>query len=61
LKGCFNVTKPWFDRTLEPERVLSLIFREVAGRKGYYNIDVSINPFKTYNEVLQVPKPGINL
>jgi hypothetical protein len=57
LKGCFNATKTWFDRTLESERVLSLISREVVGRKKYYNTDVLRNTFKTCNEVLQVPKP----
>jgi hypothetical protein len=36
----FSTTKTWFYRTLESERVLSLISREVAGRKEYYNIDV---------------------
>jgi hypothetical protein len=45
----------------ESERVLSLIYCEVAGRKENYNINVLKNTFKTCNEVLQMPKPGIKV
>jgi hypothetical protein len=48
----------WFGRILKRVSLLSLIPGDTTSKNNA--IFIVANPFKTYNDLFKVPKPGIN-